>query len=540
LVISAAGINKAYDGTITASVTLTDDKVSGDDVTASYTAASFDNKNVGTGKAVSVLGLSISGPDAGNYTPNLSTSTTADITPCPVTVAADPKLKECGDAEPVLTYHLAVGSLVTGDAFSGMLARTPGEGLGVYPILQNTLSAGANYQLGYVGANLVIQDTRPPTITCPANLVVTTGSLCANSTPVSFATPLATDASGTSTVVCQPASGMSFAVGITTVICQATDSAGNQAQCSFTVKVQQQPLNYDAIVACPDRSRVHFNSQGNAEFVFIRGDLKMTEGNLASDFRASAASARGALKVTIGNSVVYCKDNVSFSVHDCNDDANNREKWQYNAGPLEKFFLRWKDDQTYDSTRDPNVPFSAATGQRNIGMLETRFIHDDETRFRYNFKDASKPITITVEGLVLLTVKADGSVVSPFPMWKYGKAVEVLYPGRLVAGNRIAWYADGDLSNNGGLPENLIYQHDAAASGNATDTYINSGGRFFIKVPVAGLNLNASPRIVKAEFVLGQQGVTLMGSSGSVVPSYTVVGSNWKFNDGPDDCENED
>jgi len=44
------------------------------------TSASFANKNVGTSKPVSVSGISISGTDAGNYTANISTTTTANIT----------------------------------------------------------------------------------------------------------------------------------------------------------------------------------------------------------------------------------------------------------------------------------------------------------------------------------------------------------------------------------------------------------------------------------------------------------------------------
>ena len=36
-------------------------------MTLGYSSASFNNKNVGTGKPVSVSGITISGADAGNY-----------------------------------------------------------------------------------------------------------------------------------------------------------------------------------------------------------------------------------------------------------------------------------------------------------------------------------------------------------------------------------------------------------------------------------------------------------------------------------------
>src|SRR5439155_21944927 len=88
LTVSAAGINKVYDGTTDASVTLSDNRVPGDVLTDASTAASFADKNVGTAKAVSVTGISISGPDAANYTFNTTASTSADITARALTVSA--------------------------------------------------------------------------------------------------------------------------------------------------------------------------------------------------------------------------------------------------------------------------------------------------------------------------------------------------------------------------------------------------------------------------------------------------------------------
>jgi len=85
LTVSATGIDKVYDGTTNATVTLSTDKVSGDDVTASYTSAYFADANVGTW-TVSVSGISISGTDTINYNLlNTSATTTASITPAPTT-----------------------------------------------------------------------------------------------------------------------------------------------------------------------------------------------------------------------------------------------------------------------------------------------------------------------------------------------------------------------------------------------------------------------------------------------------------------------
>ena len=94
---------------------------------------------------------------------NLSITTRA------ITVTADPQTKVYGNADPTFTYQVTSGSLVNGDSFSGSLSRSPGEGVGTYAITQGTLSAGTNYALTFVGANLTIT-ARPVTVTADAKM----------------------------------------------------------------------------------------------------------------------------------------------------------------------------------------------------------------------------------------------------------------------------------------------------------------------------------------------------------------------------------
>jgi filamentous hemagglutinin family protein len=90
ITVGATSTNKVYDGTTTDSgVTLASGGVlAGDVVDFSDTSATFATKNVGTGLTVTVSGIAKSGGDAGNYTINSTATTTADITPKPITVAA--------------------------------------------------------------------------------------------------------------------------------------------------------------------------------------------------------------------------------------------------------------------------------------------------------------------------------------------------------------------------------------------------------------------------------------------------------------------
>jgi len=88
LLVSAVGSNRTYNAGTGATVTLTDTALGNDAVTASYEGASFANKNVGSGKPISVSGITLSGADAGNYNANVSATTTADVTPATLLVGA--------------------------------------------------------------------------------------------------------------------------------------------------------------------------------------------------------------------------------------------------------------------------------------------------------------------------------------------------------------------------------------------------------------------------------------------------------------------
>src|SRR5439155_25762905 len=96
-----------------------DDRVSGDVFTTSYTSAAFGDKNAGTGKTVNVSGISISGTDAGNYSFNATASTTANISTRPITVTAATDSKEYnGTTASAGTPTVTTGSLASGDAAS--------------------------------------------------------------------------------------------------------------------------------------------------------------------------------------------------------------------------------------------------------------------------------------------------------------------------------------------------------------------------------------------------------------------------------------
>lgn len=173
LTVSAAGINKVYDRTITATVTLSSDKLSSDTVTLASTGATFNNALVGTGKPVTVTGVSISGLDAGNYAlQNTVADTTASITAKPLTITATAANKEY-DGNTVANATLSTPDRVSGDTVSlhstGSAFNTKNVG-SAKPVTVSGLSiAGAD------STNYALQN-----LTAPATASITAKQITVN------------------------------------------------------------------------------------------------------------------------------------------------------------------------------------------------------------------------------------------------------------------------------------------------------------------------------------------------------------------------
>lgn len=126
-------------------------------------------------------------------------------------------------------------------AFANMLYFVDLNGTG------ERVLVGANYRNNswqrqtpygeYYGPNLARPvDKTPPVVTVPANLTVeATGP---SGAVVTFAAAATDDVDGPLSAVCTPSSGSTFALGITTVLCSATDAAQNTGSASFTVTVR--------------------------------------------------------------------------------------------------------------------------------------------------------------------------------------------------------------------------------------------------------------------------------------------------------------
>jgi hypothetical protein len=176
LAVSAAGVNKVYDGTTTATVALSDNRVAGDVLTTGYGSAAFADKNAATAKPVSVSGITLTGADAVNYTHNTTASTTADITPAPLVVRALDASRAFGQPNPV--FKASYTGFVNGETntvLGGTLVLSTiansGSPVGTYPITASGLTS-TDYSITYSNGTLTITPLAP-TMLAPTLLSTT-------------------------------------------------------------------------------------------------------------------------------------------------------------------------------------------------------------------------------------------------------------------------------------------------------------------------------------------------------------------------------
>jgi autotransporter-associated beta strand protein len=118
-VTGATAANKTYDALLTAAISGGSISIiSGDTVTLDISGLSgvFGDKNVGSGKSVTVSGYTISGTDAGNYSLVQPTGVTADITALSLAVT--------GASAANKTYDALLGATISGGAISVLSGDT--------------------------------------------------------------------------------------------------------------------------------------------------------------------------------------------------------------------------------------------------------------------------------------------------------------------------------------------------------------------------------------------------------------------------------
>jgi hypothetical protein len=187
--------------------------------------------------------------------------------------------------------------------YAGTMTQTAGiPSGGTFPVGTTTNTYQVTDPSGNTAScsfTVTVNDTQNPTITCPANMTVTTpiGSCTA---VANYTVTAADNCPGVTTALQSGlASGSAFPLGVNTVTWRATDASGNTAQCSFTVTVldgqlpviSQQPANITSCVGSnPTFSVVSSNVLSYQWQQFTGGSWVNIPGATSSTFTVNNAT----------------------------------------------------------------------------------------------------------------------------------------------------------------------------------------------------------------------------------------------------------
>jgi len=181
-VTGIVAFNKPYDGTATANGTDAGaglvGVIGGDNVTldTSSIVGTFSTSNAGNGITVVVTGLALTGPDASNYSlPTPQYTTTANITPAPLTITANNQTLTYGNSNlgnsAFISSGLQNGETIGSVTLLSNTASTSGSGnynVGTWDVTPSNAVGGtfnpSNYTISYVPGTLTVN---------PATLTVT-------------------------------------------------------------------------------------------------------------------------------------------------------------------------------------------------------------------------------------------------------------------------------------------------------------------------------------------------------------------------------
>jgi hypothetical protein len=278
------------------------------------------------------------------------------ITPRSVTVAADSKSKTYGDPDPQLTYQIILGTVITGDNFSGALVRDPGEDAGAYAIKQGTLTLGPNYNLGFVSANLTI-NLRPITVKAdpkskvygnpdpPLTYTITSGSLAPGDAMTGSLTRQPGQNVGTYSI-------QQGTLSITNI------SNYNMVYVGDTFTINQRPLTLSA----DDKSKVYGEADPALTYQITAGSLAPGDSITGSLVRTPGENAgtypinQGTLTVSNLSNYAFTFNGATFTIQKANLTVTADDKHKLVSEPDPAFTFTYSGFVSGDTEADIDTP----------------------------------------------------------------------------------------------------------------------------------------------------------------------------------------
>lgn len=248
--------------------------------------------------AIGTSAVLCSATDAAGNTGTAATSVTVEDTTAPsVTAPDDLSLEATGPTGAVATWP-AVGA---SDLVDGTLTASCSPASGAtFALGTAAVTCSATDNAGNTGQDaftVTVVDTTPPQVVVPAPAAAeATGP---GGAAVSFAAGTASDlVDGALTPSCSAASGDTFALGVTTVTCTATDAAGNTGTATFTVTVVDTTA---PALSVPATITAEATSPAGAGVAFTVTATDVVDGSVAPSCSASSGDT-----FPLGTSTVTC------------------------------------------------------------------------------------------------------------------------------------------------------------------------------------------------------------------------------------------
>jgi hypothetical protein len=234
---------------------------------------------------------------AGNPGSETFTVEVQDTTAPIVTVPADVTEEATGHGGATVSYDAATAT----DDVDGILPVTCTRASGtVFPIGDTTVTCSAKDTAGNVGDSsftVTVEDTTAPALHLPGNL--TREATSASGATASFAATATDVVDGSVTTTCVPASGSTYAIGTTEVICSASDQAGNTSTGGFSVTVQDTTA---PTVTAPADEVAEATGPSGAKVAY--GDAEA--GDVVDGTLAPACSPASGATFALGTTTVTC------------------------------------------------------------------------------------------------------------------------------------------------------------------------------------------------------------------------------------------
>ena len=175
--------------------------------------------------------------------------------------------------------------------------------LGATTVACQATDAAGNKSTG--SFNVTVRDTTPPAISgLPTGVALEAAGA---ETAVTWTSPTATDAvSGTVPVSCDPVSGSSFAVGVTTVTCSATDAAGNSASAEFSIAISD---TTKPVLTLPSNLTAEATGPTGAAVTFSASAADLVDGTLTPDCTPTSGATFALGKTTVSCSATDAAGN---------------------------------------------------------------------------------------------------------------------------------------------------------------------------------------------------------------------------------------